>query len=161
MQNKYKLPEDVRRTVIGIVIGYNRRKALIKQREDEICSMSGGGHFETYKTQSGEERRTFTPSGKGSTSAPVERQADALAYYHATDLDYLRNKAIDDALEDLPLKHFSEDVAQDIKRNIIRSCVKGHNYNFNYSGIYAIGRSRFYQLRNIFLYNLSKKLKLL
>ena len=158
MQNKYKLPDDVRRTVIGIVIGYNRRKDIIKERESEICAISGG-RFETYTSISGEEVREFTPSGKGGTSSPVERQADDLAYYHETDFDYKCNKAIDEALDSLPLGHFSADAANGIRKNIIKSCVKGHNYNFNYSGIYVIGRSRFYQLRNLFLYYIAIKLK--
>lgn len=156
MQNKYKLPDDVRSTVIGIVRGYNRRAEEIRARENEICSVSGG-HYETYKVGE-KEYREFTPGGKNKVSSPVESQADALARYHATDSDYLRNKLIDEVLEDLPLVRFSDDVATEIKKNIIKSCIKGRNYNFNYSGIYAIGRSRFYQFRNIFLYNLSKKL---
>lgn len=159
MQNKYKLPDDVRKTMLSIVRGYNRRQAEIKRREEEICSVSGE-RYETY-TIDGEEHRVFTPSGKGGTSSPVENQAAALAWYHESDSDYLRNKAIDEALNDLPVKHFTPSESRRIKENIIESCRKGRFYNFNYSGITEIERSRFYQYRNMFLYFLAKKLNFL
>lgn len=158
MQNKYKIPKDVRGVLINIIKGYDRRAVEIKEREAEICSV-GGGRYETYtvSTRRGtEERRAFTPGGKGGTSSPVENQYNELAYYHEHDEGYKWNKAIDSVIGGFQLKTAE---SQKIKDNIIESCKAGRSYNFNYSGITSINRSRFYQLRNQFLYLLAKKLK--
>ncbi len=154
MQNKYKLPDDVRKTMLGIVKGYNRRQEEIRRREDEICS-ANGGRYETYIV-GGEEQRVFTPSGKGSTSSPVERQAAALAKYHESDFNYLANKAIDEALSSLPLNKYHS--AEKIRKTILNSCKYYRKYPFGYSGIDEISEKTFYNYRNMFLYFLAKKL---
>lgn len=155
MQNKYKLPDDIRKTVIDLVKGYERRKKKIARQEREICSMPGG-KYETIKTELGEER-VYLPSGKGGTSSPVEQQAARLEKLHNS-FDYKCVKAIDSALEALPLKNYTPELATKVRGCIIASCVYGKKFVFRYSGIAGISRETFYRERSHFLYLVAKKL---
>ncbi len=157
-QNSYKLPSDVRLTLINIVKGYDRRAQLIKEKEEEICSVGGGSKYETYIVASGEERRTFLPFGKGGTSSPVENQAERLEGYHNS-FDYRCNKAIDDALNELSLEKYKN--AQIIKNGILNSIKNYRNYPFSQTMIDEISEKTFYGLRIKFLYILAKKLNFL
>ena len=158
MQNKYKLPDDIRKTVIDLVKGYERRKKKIAQKEREICSPLGG-RYETIKTELGEER-VFMPSGKGGTSSPIDQQAVRLERLHQG-FDYRCVKAIDSALEALPLKNYNPELAKKVRDCIIASCVYGKKFKFRYSGIVGIEASRFYQLRSLFIISVAQKLDLL
>lgn len=158
MQNKYKLPDDIRKTVIDLVKGYERRKKKIAQKEREICSMPGG-KYETIKTELGEER-VYLPSGKGGTSSPVEQQAARLEKLHNS-FDYKCITAIDSALEALPLKNYNPELEKKVRDCIIASCVYGKKFKFRYSGIVGIEVSRFYQLRSLFLLSVAQKLDFL
>lgn len=158
MQNKYKLPDDIRKTVIDLVKGYERRKKKIAQKEREICS-TPGGRYETIKTELGEER-VFLPSGKGGTSSPIEQQAARLERLHNS-FDYKCVTAIDSALEALPLKNYNPELAKKVRDCIIASCVYGKKFKFRYSGIVGIEASRFYQLRSLFLISVAQKLDFL
>lgn len=158
MQNKYKIPKDVRGVLINIIKGYDRRAVEIKEREAEICSV-GGGRYETYTVSTGhgtEERRAFTPGGKGGTSSPVENQYNELAYYHEHDDDFIANKTIDEVLAALPLEKYEN--SEKIREQIFISCKKYKEYPFRNTGIYEISEETFYQLRNLFLYNLEKRI---
>lgn len=158
MQNKYKLPDDVRKTVIDLVKGYERRKREIAQAERDICS-TPGGRYETIKTELGEER-VFLPSGKGGASSPIEQQAARLDRLHQS-FDYKCVKAIEASLEALPLKGYSPELAKKVRECIIASCIYGKKFKFRYSGIVGIEVSRFYQLRSLFLISVAKKLEFL
>lgn len=158
MQNKYKLPDDIRKTVIDLVKGYERRKKKIAQKEREICS-TPGGRYETIKTELGEER-VFLPSGKGGTSSPIEQQAAHLEKLHNS-FDYKCVTAIYSALEALPLKNYNPELAKKVRDCIIASCVHGKKFKFRYSGIVGIEATRFYQLRSLFLISVAQKLDFL
>ncbi len=158
MQNKYKLPDDIRRTVIDLVKGYERRKKKIAQKECEICS-TPGGRYETIKTELGEER-VFLPSGKGGTSSPIEQQAARLEKLHQG-FDYKCVKAIESSLDALPLKNYNPELAKKVRECIIASCIYGKKFKFRYSGIVGIEVSRFYQLRSLFLISVAQKLDFL
>ncbi len=157
MQNKYKMPPDVRRMVISIVQGYERRKIELRRDEEEILSL-GSGKFETVKDDDGKEtERAFMPSGKGGKSSAVENQAMRLMNLHNS-FDYRCNKAIDKALESLPLLDYNNELADKVKIKIMESCQIGRRFNFNYSGLTGISRRTFYRLRNRFLFYIAKKL---
>lgn len=163
MQNKYKMPPDVRRTVISIVQGYERRKIELRRDEEEILSL-GSGKFETLtveKEQNGKKKkdteRAFMPSGKGGKSSAVENQAMRLLNLHNS-LDYKRNDAIDKALANLPLNGYTPELAEKIMEKIMESCQIGR-FNFDYSGLQGVSRRTFYRLRNRFLFYIAKKLK--
>lgn len=158
MQNKYKLPDDIRKTVIDLVKGYERRKKKIAQKEREICS-TPGGRYETVKTELGEER-VFLPSGKGGTSSPIEQQAARLEKLHQG-FDYKCVKAIESSLDALPLKNYNPELAKKVRDCIIASCVYGKKFKFRYSGIVGIEATRFYQLRSLFLISVAQKLDFL
>lgn len=158
MQNKYKLPPDVRKTVIGLVQGYKRRKKEIQRQEDEICSPTAT-KYETI--QSGDDwenaERVYLPSGKGTVSSPVEVQTLALINLHNS-FDYKCNKCIDEALKELDLSAYSMELSDRIKATIIISCEMGRNFQFYRSGIIGVSESTFYRLRHRFLYSVAKKL---
>ena len=158
MQNKYKLPDDIRRTVIDLVKGYERRKKKIAQKEREICS-TPGGRYETIKTELGEER-VFLPSGKGGTSSPIEQQAARLEKLHQG-FDYKCVKAIESSLDALPLKNYNPELAKKVRDCIIASCVHGKKFVFRYSGIIGISERTFYRARHLFLYLVAQKLDFL
>ena len=154
MQNKYKMPSDVRRTVISIVQGYDRRRIKLKRDEDRIIKLGGG----KYEEKDGE--RVFLPSGKGGKSSAVENQALELMRLHDS-WDYRCNKAIDEALAALPLDGYTPELAKKVREKILFSCQIGRQFCFSRSGIVGIEASRFYQLRSIFLLFVAKKLNLL
>ncbi len=157
MQNKYKMPSDVRRTVISIVQGYERRKIELRCDEEDILSL-GSGKFETVTDDKGKEtERAFMPSGKGGKSSAVENQAMRLMNLHNS-FDYRCNKAIDEALKSLPLSDYNPELADKVRVKIMESCQIGRRFNFDYSGLTGISRRTFYRLRNRFLFHTAKKL---
>lgn len=160
MQNKYKMPSDVRRTVISIVQGYERRKVELKRDEEDILSL-GSGNFETVTDdKSKETERAFMPSGKGGKSSAVENQAMRLMNLHNS-FDYRCNKAIDEALATVPLDGYTPELAKKVREKIFLSCILGKRFCFERAGIVGIEKSRFYQLRTVFLISIAKKLNLL
>ena len=159
MQNKYKLPDDIRKTVIDLVKGYERRKKKIARLEREICS-APGAKYEIIKTEHGEER-VYLPSGKGGTSSPVEQQAAELEKKIYNSFDYKCVKAIESALESLPLSNYNNELAKKVKDCIIASCVYGKKFVFRYSGIVGISERTFYRARHLFLYLVAQKLDFL
>ena len=154
MQNKYKMPSDVRRTVISIVQGYDRRRIKLKRDEDRIIKLGGG----KYEEKDGE--RVFLPSGKGGKSSAVENQALELMRLHDS-WDYRCNKAIDEALAALPLDGYTPELAKKVREKILFSCQIGRQFNFDYSGIDGVSHRTFYRKRNIFLFIVAKKLNLI
>ena len=160
MQNKYKMPPDVRRTVISIVQGYERRKIELRYAEEEVFSLCSG-KFETVTNDKGKEtERAFMPSGKGGKSSVTENQAMQLLNLHNS-FDYRCNEAIDEALSSLPLSAYNAELAKKVREMIFLSCKIGRRFNFARSGICGIERSRFYQLRSVFLLAVAKKLDFL
>ncbi len=158
MQNKYKLPSDVRKTVIGLVQGYNRRKREIQKQEEEICAV-GSAKYETIQSSDDWENaeRVYLPTGKGGVSSPVETQAIALINLHKS-FDYRCNQSIDEALRELTLDSCNKDISERIKKTIIVSCEEGKKFKFYRSGVIGISESTFYRLRHQFLYSVAKKL---
>lgn len=157
MQNKYKMPPDVRKTVISIVQGYERRKIKLRRDEEDILSL-GSGKFESVKDDDGKEtERAFMPSGKGGKSSVVENQARRLLNLHNS-FDYRCNKAIDEALDSLPLSAYNTELAKKVRNMIFLSCILGKRFSFERAGIVGIEKSRFYQLRSVFLISIAKKL---
>ena len=163
MQNKYKMPPDVRSTVIGIVKGYERRKIELRRDEENILSL-GSGKFETVTNEKSRDEnkteRAFMPSGKGGKSSAVENQAMRLMSLHNS-WDYRCNMAIDKALETLPLDSYNPDLAKRVREKIFLSCIIGKRFCFERAGIVGIEKSRFYQLRTLFLISVAKKLDFL
>ena len=157
MQNKYQLPPDVRRTVIGLVQGYNRRKRELLKSEEEICSV-GSARYETiHNSESPEDdERVYLPLGKGGVSFPVESQAFALMNLHNS-FDYNCNRIIEKALEELPMYYYNKDLVSKIKKNLILSCELGKKFSYPYWEIIGIDKSTFYRIRQHFLYIVAQK----
>ena len=154
MQNKYKIPPDVRETVIRLVKGYDRRKRKITNAEREITSLDGT-RFETHGNE-----RVYTPNGKGGASSPTEVKALRLAKLHES-FDYKCVQAIDEARQALPITHYPHELAEKIRRTIIISCALGKKFRFRYSGITGIVVAHFYRLRSQFIFSVAEKLDLL
>ncbi len=160
MQNKYKMPPDVRSTVIGIVKGYERRKIELRRDEENILSL-GSGRFESVQDDKGKEtERAFMPSGKGGKSSAVENQAMRLMSLHNS-FDYRCNDAIDKALAALPLNGYNPKLAEKVREKIMLSCVLGKRFVFRYEGLEGVSERMFYYKRSEFLYMVAKKLNFL
>ncbi len=158
MQNKYKLPPDVRRTVISLVQGYNRRKKELIQKENEICSVSGGKYETIHNPEDWhKDVRVYMPSVRGTVVSVIETQAGELFKLHES-FDYRCNQSIDRALEELQLDSYNKELTDKIKKNIISSCEEGKKFKFYRSGIDGISECTFYRLRHRFLYSVAKKL---
>lgn len=151
MQNKYKLPPDVRKSVLHLVEGYERRRKKITALERDITALDGA-RFETHGSE-----RVYTPSGKGSTGDPTEVKAMRLVKLHES-FDYKCVRAIEDALAALPIGHYPPELAEKIRRTILISCAIGKRFKFRYSGITEIEVAHFYRLRSQFLYTVAEKL---
>ncbi|MBO5019286.1 MAG: hypothetical protein J6D52_01340, partial [Clostridia bacterium] len=104
-----------------------------------------------------ETERAFMPSGKGGKSSAVENQAMRLLSLHNS-FDYRCNKAIDEALDSLPLSSYNPELAKKVRDMIFLSCKIGRQFNFDYSGLTGISRRTFYRLRNRFLFQTAKNL---
>ena len=163
MQNKYKMPPDVRSTVIGIVKGYERRKIELRRDEENILSL-GSGKFETVTNEKSRDEdkteRAFMPSGKGGKSSAVENQAMRLMSLHNS-WDYRCNMAIDKALAALPLNGYNPKLAEKVREKIMLSCVLGKRFVFRYEGLEGVSERMFYYKRSEFLYMVAKKLNFL
>lgn len=154
MQNKYKMRPYEKQQAIAIVKGYNDYKRYIKDEESRILSFGSGN----YESSGGE--RAYQPHGKGGTSSPTENKALQFERLHNS-YEYRCVKAVEKAFDSLPLEHYNGELAKKIRRAIYSSCVKDKNsFNFERSGIIGLERSRFYQLRSLFLISIIKNMKL-
>lgn len=154
MQTKHKMQPYERMQSIAIVKAYKAYKADVLSEEKSILSLSGG-KYETI----GDER-AYQPHGKGGKSAPTEDKALRLQKLHES-YEARCVQAVEYAFASLPVKHYTPELQEEIKQTIFKSCVKGKNdFNFERSGIVGLERSRFYQLRSLFLLKIIKYMKI-
>lgn len=153
MQNKYKLPDYVRANALAVVKSYEAYKREIKDEEKRILSF-GSGHYETI----GKER-VYLPNGKGGSGSPTEYKALQLERLHNS-YKYKCVQAVEKALKELPIEA-TPAIAKRIRQAIYSSCKKGRCFNFDYAGINCMGKTTFYRYRNIFLFQVAKKIGIL
>lgn len=153
MQTKYKMQPYERQQAIAIVKAYKAYKADVLSEEKSILSLNGG-KYETI----GDER-AFQPHGKGGKSAPTEDKALRLQRLHES---YKARcvQAVEYAFASLPIKHYTPELQKKVRQALFASCVKGRYFRFEYSGTVGLERSRFYQIRSLFLLEIIKYMKL-
>ena len=152
MQTEYKMQPYERQQAIAIVKAYKAYKADVFSEEESILSLNGG-EYETI----GDER-AYQPHGKGGKSAPTEDKALRLQKLHES---YKARcvQAVEYAFASLPIKYYTPELQKKVKQALFASCVKGRYFRFEHSGIVGLERSRFYQIRSLFLLEIIKYMK--
>lgn len=159
MQNKYKIPDDVKRTVISIVRGQQRRRAEYKAAYDNIIN-SGSASYETYTyaDEHGKEQqaRAFMPHSQ-STESVTERKAFALMELNSRQSTKTMN-IVDEALGSIGEDILNETLRRDLSNAIYLNCLS-RKYPYEHFCLPGISRRMFFKSKNKFLFELAKKLE--
>lgn len=160
MQNKYKLPDDVRRTVISIVRGQERRKREYKEAYDNILN-SSGAKYVTYNMQNGnaeqEQARAYLPAAKNAkVISDTERKTLALeALENSQDTQTMH--IVESALNDIGTDIANKELRKQLSNAVYLNCLS-RKHPYEYFFIPGISRKMFYKYKNHFLFSLAKKL---
>ena len=161
MQNKYKLPEDVRRTAISIVRGQERRRCDYNAAYDNIMKSSGAS-YETYtyvdKNNNKQQARAYLPHKQTATDSVTETKAFALMKLNSRQSTKIMN-IVDEALNDIGDGIQNEKLRGDLSKAIYLNCLH-RKYPYEHFYLPGISRDMFYKIKNKFLFDLSKKLDL-
>lgn len=159
MQTKYKLDKHIKAQALWVVRGYKAEQIKYRNAKEEIMSF-GSKNFTTHINElaKGDDRveRVYITGGGYSGSQTEDKALRLLALEESYSAQTIRavDKAKTEMLQYLPRKE-----ARKILEELINCCVMSRNYNFTYSGINSIQRSRFYQYRAQFLYIVAKEMK--
>lgn len=163
IKNKHNIPEDVKRTVISIVRGQERRRQDYANEYDDIMNGSSAPFVEYVETDSKgnlKQARAYLPKGKDNHISSTESKALALQKLNEKK-ETLRMKTVDEELNKI-----GEDIA-DIKSRrqlsnaIYLNCIN-RSYTYERAALPCfISRKKFYQYRNEFLYRVAKELELI
>lgn len=160
MQNKYKIPDDVKRTVISIVRGQQRRRNEYNAEYDDIMN-SGGANYETYtyvdNHNKEQQARAFMPHSQ-TTDSVTERKAFALMALNSRQSTKTMN-IVDAALANIGEDILNEDLRRKLSNAIYLNCLSKKN-SYERFCLPGISRNMFFKIKNEFLFNLSKKLEL-
>jgi len=143
MQNKYKLPEDVKTACSAYVRGYKRLVYEYNQKRDIIINSQKNKSF-------------ASPAGGYGESSEPEIKAQLLEK-----LEQHINTKIMKAVEQAEL-HIGDDLPDEnervkLREAIIDCCKDRRRFVFRYYGL-DMDKSTFYRRRNKFLYEISKYL---
>lgn len=154
MQTKYKLPEDVKQTVLGYIKGHKRRVDWYqREREDILESM-----YVPHPERGMDGVQAFMPNGnlcgdpavfKVMKLEALERHPNALAIRAVEQARLL----IGDDIKDYKIRCRLADC-------IWESCIKGRKFIFEYKNL-PMGRTNFYKHRQKFIYDIAKYLSLI
>jgi hypothetical protein len=153
-QTKYKLPDDVRQSVLGYVRGYKRRVKWYKDQREAIIYRTPV-RFETYIPDPAHPSQSwaYQPRGNG-TSNPTLNAADALVELEShPEVRIMR--AVEQAQVAVGVEVRSEQERNKLRRAVLDSCVDGRDFMFEYTAL-AMGRSSFYRARQRFLWQIAK-----
>ena len=156
-QTKYKMPEDARRTVMGYIQGYPRRKMWYQQQREEILHQ-GSKRFEEYVMADGRGGRVYFPRS-GSTGDNTASRANRLIQLEQHP-NVCIMRAIEEAQEDAGADIPSEEERRRVRQAVLDSCVLGRNFTFEYSAL-PLGKTNFYERRRRFIWIVAKKLRLI
>ena len=160
LQNKYKIPDDIKRTAISIVRGQQRRKAEYKMEYDDIINSSGAS-YETYtyvdNHNNEQQARAFMPHSQA-TDSVTERKAFALMALNSRQSTKTMN-IVDEALSDIGKDILNEKLRKELSNAIYLNCLS-KNKSYEHFYLPGISRNMFFKIKNKFLYELSEKLEL-
>lgn len=157
MQTKYKVPDDVKRTVLGYVRGYKRRlRWYLDQRSDILYGSPT--RYEAYKGKDGKEGHAYQPRG-GMSSNPTASAGERLAALEQhPNVRIMR--AIERALEDVGNDIVSDAERIKLKDAIMESCVVGRNFTFEYWAL-PMSKDTFYNHRLRFIQSVAITLNII
>lgn len=149
MQNKYKLPDDVRYMCIGIVKGHRRRQHELKSMRNEVIEMHG-------QTNSFDENGracvsnyiiagVSTTEMRGLTLQNLSQQADSKLI-----------SAVEQALTDATSEIDSLELQNKLKNALVDSC-ENRRRSYNYFDLPGISRKKFFEYKNKFLYSIANR----
>ncbi len=151
-QNKYKLPDDVRFTVLGYVRGYKRRLAAYLQAREEIL-LSSPDVYTTYKDENGVECRQYN-GHSGSVCRPVENKQERLERLELSK-EVGRMRAVEKADVEIGLDIKSDEVRWKLKKAIKLSCESGRKYPYRALDVPGVSEDRFYDYKRKYLYTIA------
>lgn len=159
-KNKYKIPEDVKRTVISLVKGQERRKKEYKESKEQIINGSSAPFSEYIATKpNGEKeiRRAYMPRGNAKNSI-IEDKALALKALDEQYSTVIMN-VIDEELHKIGNDILSLKLRQELIGAVYKNCLS-RDYPYEYFYLPGISRNMFFCYRNAFLYSVAKRLNL-
>lgn len=164
MQNKYKLPEDVRGSILYMLRGLERRRREMREAERNICSLNGSAR--TRATVDGGDVYVFLPSAHAGGASAVESKADELAKLHES-FDYKFITAVESADRQvrcaMEAAGFPASLRDKVVSQLYNSFKPGRQFNYYHTDLDVCGISqpKFYRLRNEFLRHIAKELEML
>lgn len=159
MQTKYKMPADVRLSIISIVKGQSRRELEYRQKKSDILQ-GGGAKYITYENpKTHESHRLYLP-GSNSNKSVTEIKALALNSLE-NDAETKRMIAVQQALvetvndiDDIEQKH-------KIQSAILNNINDRRRYPYRFLYLPGISKEKFYMYKSKFIYTVAKKLNFL
>lgn len=155
---KSGLPDDLKKTSLGIFNGYKRRVKWYHEQRRNIIE-SGAANFSTYTEEiNGKKTECRVYFGHGSSvGRPIESKGDALLAleYHP---ETIRMRAVEQAKLTVGHDCANEETRQRLLDSILLNCENGRNYPFEILNLTEFSRSDFYRRRDKFLLEIAKYL---
>lgn len=144
MQNKYKIPEDVKTACISYVKGYKRLVYEYHKKRNDIIYAGKNTSFDKLP---GNGRMSDEPCDKTVKLDEIEGHFDTKIM-----------KAVEQAKLHIGVDIPDEDERQRLKEAIVDCCRDGRRFVFRYCGL-NMDKATFYRRRNKFLCEIAKYLK--
>lgn len=160
-KNKYKIPNDVKLTVINIIRGQERRKAEYSKRYDDIINGTSAPfvEYELKHNDKTETARAFLPKSNGSNISSTESKALALKALDEEHWVFIMN-TVTAELAAIGGDIHNQKLRQQVIKAVYLNCIS-RSYPYEYFYLPGISRKSFFRYKNIFIFNLANKFKLL
>ncbi len=161
-QTKFYLTDDVKRLMIELVRGYNRRLQIYLSARENIM-LGSPCHYVTYKVKTKRKdgtiafkecRQYFNNSTIGDPTADKYLRLEALENH----IETKRMRAVEEAKLHIGLD-LCEEQRQRLTDAIWDSCIQGRNFRLDPA--LPIGKTNFYERRRKFLSEIAKKTEFL
>lgn len=145
MNNKYKLPNDIKSVVLGLVKGQNRRLKLYQKKYNDIIE------------------KNFVDFQSSTSTTNIHNSSTELKILKIEELnnepDTIILKTIQDSLENI-CSTYPVEISKNLYNGILLNCSSKH-YSYEKLNIPTISRNKFYSYKNMFLYDIATKFNLI
>lgn len=149
------LPDDLKKTCLGLYHGYKRRVKWYHEQRREILER-GTVNFASYHDERGEECRDYGGRSSGA-GRPLESKVEALLALEEHP-ETLRMRAVEQAKLTVGTDVGSDEIRQRLLDSILLNCESGRTYPFEVLNLTEFSRRDFYRRRNAFLMEIAKSL---
>lgn len=158
----YRLPEDVKRTAISYVQGYERRKKEYNRRYHEIMDATEALWEEYTAVYAGKEVkcRAYENRRSGLPGKPTEGKALRLEKLRSHP-DTVKMLAVEKAYDEIGERYGSSDIRQFLADGIMMNCRSGRKWNYEALNLPTITRKEFYKERRKFLWRVARYAELI